>query len=63
MGHTDVMDAQRAAVIGAGVMGAGVAPVLAQGGHPVARVDVSADARTCGRRDLETEFYDYSTHP
>jgi 3-hydroxybutyryl-CoA dehydrogenase len=48
------MNAKPVGVIGAGVMGAGVAQVFAQAGHHVALVDISADALTRARRDIET---------
>ncbi|MBX9855004.1 MAG: 3-hydroxybutyryl-CoA dehydrogenase, partial [Gemmatimonadaceae bacterium] len=40
---------QRAAVVGAGQMGNGIAHVFATSGHAVTMIDVSADALTRGR--------------
>jgi len=50
---------QRAAVIGAGQMGNGIAHVFAVSGHEVTMIDVSADALARGRdtiaRNLERQ--------
>jgi 3-hydroxybutyryl-CoA dehydrogenase len=46
------MSTQRVGVIGAGVMGTGVAQVLAQSGHEVILVDVSADQLDRARQDI-----------
>jgi len=43
----------RIAVIGAGQMGNGIAHVFAQGGYPVAMIDVSQDALARGRGTIE----------
>ena len=42
----------KVAVIGAGVMGPGIAQVFLQGGHDVALVDISQDALTAGTAEI-----------
>jgi 3-hydroxybutyryl-CoA dehydrogenase len=45
---------ERIGVMGAGVMGAGIAQVMAIAGHEVACYDISAEAVTKGREGVET---------
>jgi 3-hydroxybutyryl-CoA dehydrogenase len=47
---------QKITVIGAGLMGSGIAQVSAQAGHEVVLRDVTADALARGRSGIETSF-------
>jgi len=49
----DGVEARRIGVLGAGVMGGGIAQVLAVAGHEVVCCDISADALRAGREAIE----------
>ena len=53
MGQTPAMS-ERIGVLGAGVMGAGIAQVMAVAGHEVACYDISAEALSKGRVGVDT---------
>ena len=51
--HGGLMDIQNVGVIGAGVMGSGLAQNLAQTGHKVILIDVAEDILTRSRHNID----------